>query len=78
MLWKGRWRQTFEQWSEILEQRDRRFRRVLPDREFQEEDGHPDGEQHGEVGYEEGSSSILVAQVREPPQVTQPCNRKVR
>lgn len=45
---------------------------LLPDAQLQEEERHADDHQHDRVRHEEGATAVLVAQVREAPEVAQP------
>jgi len=44
---------------------------VLPDQELEEEGGDADDGEHEEVGDEECSPSILIAEVGEPPDISE-------
>ena len=61
--------ETFEEWREVGVQGDRALGRVLSDLQLQQEGWDADDCQHEEVGDEEGPTSILEAQVGEPPHI---------
>lgn len=61
-------RLTLENGAEIP-CRDAALTGVLSDCDFQEENRNPASDKTYEIRYEEGASSILVAQVREAPDI---------
>ena len=61
--------QALEERGEVGVEGDRAHGGVLPEGDLHEEAGDADEEQHEGVGDEEGAAAVLVAQVREAPDV---------
>lgn len=69
---------TSESGCVVFEECDRCHGTELSDCELQQKYRYAEAKQHDGVRYQEGAAAVLVAEVGEPPHVTQTCRTQAR